>query len=178
MNIESVELKNEVVTIGDTAEKIERHDDWQTPDSIFDPLNAIFQFNVDAAASPDNTKCGEFFTEEMDALNHDWCFRFGRRTVVWCNPPYKDLAPWVQKAHDEACRGATVVMLIPNSRGRGWYKGIIIPAKQKGYCRTYSYGPGRISFVDPHPGAKRSNPKQDNLLVVFTPPMPEKWSLD
>lgn len=156
------------------ALKIERSDAWRTPDDIFKPLDQIFCFTLDAAADKENAKCAAFLTEEDNSLICDW-----QGNIVWCNPPYKNLRPWVQKANDEALKGAcTVVMLIPNSRGRGWYKEIIIPAKQAGYCRTYSYGPGRINFIDPNPGTKRSNPKQDNLLVVFTPPLPERWSLD
>lgn len=157
--------------------KIDRHDDWQTPDAIFHPLDDIFRFNVDAAADEDNAKCAVFYTEQVSAFDYDWRHDFGNMTSVWCNPPYKDIAPWLEKANEECKRGATVVLLIPNSRDTKWYHDIIVPAKKAGYCRTYSYR-GRIKFVDPNPGTRRQSPKQGNMLVVFTPPMPTEWSLD
>lgn len=159
-------------------QKIERHDDWETPESVFTPLHKIFHFELDAAATFENRKCTYWMgpgSNCPDALAED--AHWHRFTSVWLNPPYKDLTPWVQKANDEALKGCTVVMLIPNSRDTKWYHDIIVPAKRAGYCRTYSRC-GRIAFVDPHPGAKRQAPKQGNMLVVFTPPMPEEWAED
>ncbi len=154
--------------------KIERHDDWRTPDAIFKPLNAAFHFNLDVAADGDNAKTCEYIRAEDDALKQCWSDFDG--TVVWCNPPYKDITPWVKKADTECTRGTTIVMLLPNSRDTKWYHDIIVPAKRAGYCRTYSYR-GRIRFEDPHPAARQA-PKQGNMLVVFTPPLPECWALD
>ena len=70
-----------------------RHD-WQTPRSLFDPLNDEFRFTVDAAASPDNALLPCFWTPETDALNQDWS---GHR--VWCNPPYgREQRAFIEKA--------------------------------------------------------------------------------
>lgn len=162
------------------TEKIERHDDWRTPADIFDPLNTLFGFRLDAAADATNAKCAHFLTEDDDALALAWfstCVVRDIDPVVWVNPPYKDLRPWVEKAYQECLAGCTVVMLIPNSRDTRWYHDIIVPAKRDGYCRTYSYR-GRIRFEDPHPGAKRQAPKQGNMLLVFAPLLPSCWALD
>lgn len=168
-------LDDHGLTREDLDKPIERHDDWRTPDAIFGPLNAVFHFDLDAAADSDNAKTCEFINEHNDALKQSWADWSGAR--VWVNPPYKNLFPWVAKAALEARKGCTVVMLIPNSRDTKWFHHIIVPAKRAGYCRTYSYR-GRIRFDDPHPGAKRQAPKQGNMLLVFTPPMPDCWALD
>jgi phage N-6-adenine-methyltransferase len=86
--------------------------DRSTPRWIFDPLNGEWGFTLDAAASPRNAKCAEYFTKETDGLLRSWA---GHR--VWCNPPYRGLEAWVAKAWAEMraeCRG--VVMLIPANR--------------------------------------------------------------
>ena len=43
--------------------------DWETPQWLFDLLDAEFLFYIDLAASESNTKCRAFMT---DALNHRW----------------------------------------------------------------------------------------------------------
>jgi phage N-6-adenine-methyltransferase len=116
-----------------TDQKIARADNWGTPDEVYKPLDRVFNFSLDVAADQFNTKVPFFYAEEHNALELPW-----HKDICWCNPPYKDLRPWVQKAHDEALKGATVVMLIPNSRDTKWFHDIIVPAKKAGYCRTYS----------------------------------------
>lgn len=36
---------------------------------------------------------------------------------------------------------------------------------------------GRIAFDDPF-ALKRTNPKQDNMLVIWEPPLPAPWRFD
>ena len=39
-------------------------DYWETPQSLFDELNAEFNFTLDAAASDTNHKCKRYFTKK------------------------------------------------------------------------------------------------------------------
>lgn len=55
---------------------------WGTPDYIFDPLNEIFDFDVDVCATSKNTKCDFYINEEMNAHKTHW------GQMNWCNPPY------------------------------------------------------------------------------------------
>lgn len=83
--------------------------DWTTPRAFFDALNTEFHFTLDAAASPENALCPEFYTEADDGLAMSW-----RGHTVWVNPPYgRGIGKWIQKAAESAVLGATVVMLIP-----------------------------------------------------------------
>ena len=45
---------------------------WATPQSFFDQLNAEFHFNLDPCATPENAKCTQFFTKEIDGLRQNW----------------------------------------------------------------------------------------------------------
>jgi len=45
---------------------------WATPQSLFDELNAEFNFNLDPCAIPENAKCQRYFTPQVNGLNQDW----------------------------------------------------------------------------------------------------------
>lgn len=46
--------------------------DWETPQSLFDTLDGIFHFELDAAANDQNHKCAQYFTEQTDGLTARW----------------------------------------------------------------------------------------------------------
>ena len=72
-----------------------RKDDWQTPDWLFNALNARFAFTIDAACILSNCKVAGSLIYS-DGLFSDWG---GQR--VFCNPPFSQKALWIKKAHDE-----------------------------------------------------------------------------
>lgn len=45
-----------------------KEEKWATPQDFFDKLNDEFHFTLDAAASPDNAKCANYFTEDKMGL--------------------------------------------------------------------------------------------------------------
>lgn len=47
-------------------------DKWETPQDLYDRLNEIFCFNLDAAADETNHKCDRYFTEKEDGLSQSW----------------------------------------------------------------------------------------------------------
>lgn len=56
---------------------------WETPQKLFDELDAEFHFTLDAAASDENHKCARYFTQNDDGLRQNW-----EGETVFCNPPY------------------------------------------------------------------------------------------
>lgn len=83
--------------------------EWATPWELFRQLDAEFHFNLDPCSTHENAKCADHFTKTEDGFSQNWG---GKR--VFCNPPYgRELPKWIKKAHDEAEKGALVVMLIP-----------------------------------------------------------------
>jgi hypothetical protein len=46
--------------------------DWETPQELFERLDAVFHFQLDAAASAANTKCARFFDERNSCFLQPW----------------------------------------------------------------------------------------------------------
>lgn len=99
---------------------------WATPSSLFNELDNEFGFTCDVCALPENAKCKQFFTPEMDGLKQEWT------GVCWCNPPYgRKIGLWVEKAAKAEC---TVVMLLPARTDTRWF-------------HDYIYGYAEIRFI-------------------------------
>ena len=111
--------------------------EWETPIELFRELDAEFGFQLDAAASLDNTLCQHFYTAEMDALRFDWAWA----ESVFCNPPYgNQIGRWVEKGYEEAQNGATVVMLIPARTETRYWHDYVMRAAEIRFIR------GRLRF--------------------------------
>lgn len=115
-----------------------KSDEWETPHDLFDKLDKELHFDIDVCATPENAKCKRFFTKEQDGLKMPWV------GVCWCNPPYSNIAAWVQKARNEAKNGAYVVMLIPARTDTKWFHEHIY---ENGCCQ-YVFLKGRLMFLD------------------------------
>ena len=84
-------------------------DEYPTPIDLFNELNNEFKFDLDPCATEENHKCDDYFTKSVDGLTQSWT---GKR--VFCNPPYSNIAKWVEKAYRETREDDTlVVLLIP-----------------------------------------------------------------
>lgn len=96
---------------------------WETPQKRWNEWNKEFSFDLDAAASKENTKCKHFFTEEDNALIQNWYDPNNGIAVIWCNPPYgrSITGKWVKKFQEEANKGATVVALLPARTDTKWF---------------------------------------------------------
>lgn len=111
-----------------------------TPPEVFDPLNAEFGFTVDVAAERDNAKVCRYFSPDMDGLSQNW-----DGEVVWCNPPFSRIRPWVEKAW--ASHAHCVVMLLPANRTeQGWWQDLVEPFRGRGRL-TVRFLRGRIRFI-------------------------------
>ena len=125
---------------------------WATPQAFFDALDAEFNFTLDVCALPENAKCNNYYTPEMDGLARPWTGR------VWCNPPYgRTIGKWVRKARISVAVGAeVVVMLLPARTDTRWF-------------HDYIYGKAEIRFIKGRlkfGGAKNSAPFP-SMICVF-----------
>lgn len=128
--------------------------EWETPQDFFDKLDLEFRFTLDAAATPENAKCKQFYTQQDDALKLPWC------GVVWCNPPYgRVIGRFVQKGWEEAQQGATVVMLIPARTDTRYWHDYVMRAAEVRLLR------GRLYFK--RPGQERGRAPFPSAVVVF-----------
>lgn len=80
---------------------------WRTPDFVFQQLNDVFNFTVDAAATESNKKVDKFF---IDGLSSSW-----KGCRVFCNPPFSNKDDWILKANNEVNNNdcPIVVMILP-----------------------------------------------------------------
>ena len=149
----------------------DRTDDRRTPAAIFDVLHAEHGFTIDVAASAENAKLPRFFDRDSNGLAQSWTGE-----VVWCNPPYSDLASWVSKALYEVehgCRKA--VMLLPANRTeQRWWQDLIEPVRDRGLGVTTRNLRGRPKFEGPcgpivNPTQGGAQPPFGCVTVVFEP---------
>ena len=126
--------------------------EWETPQELFDSLDFWHHFTLDAAATPENTKCRKYFTAEDDALRQSWAGE-----TVWCNPPYgRQIGAWVEKAYAESRKpGTTVVMLLPARTDTAWFHDYALKGKVE-FLR------GRVKF-----GGAANNAPFPSILVIF-----------
>lgn len=121
---------------------------WETPQDLFEKYDAIYHFETDVCALPENTKCKRFFTPEMDGLKQEWT------GVCWCNPPYgRRIGAWVKKAAES---NANTVMLLPARTDTAWFHNYIYGKAEVRFIR------GRLKFGD----SKNSAPFP-SMIVIF-----------
>ena len=134
-------------------------DCWETPQELFDELNRKYNFDVDVCALPENAKCTNYFTPEIDGLKQEWI------GTCWMNPPYgRGIIDWVEKAAYTAKQGHTVVALVPVRTDARWFQN---------YClgREIHFIKGRLKF-----GGSKSNAPFGCCVVVFRPTLNDvKW---
>jgi phage N-6-adenine-methyltransferase len=129
-------------------------DDWETPQATFDALHAEFNFLLDVAANSINAKLPRFYAEKDDGLSRPWAKR------NWCNPPYSDLASWIQKASAEQKLGNLTAMLIPaRTDTRAFHAHVYNKPNVE-----IRFLKGRLKFV----GAQHSAPFP-SMVVIFQP---------
>ena len=123
---------------------------WETPQALFDELNAEFSFTLDVCALPTNAKCADYYTPDMDGLQQPWQGR------VWCNPPYgRQIGKWVEKAAN-AVESDVVVMLLPARTDTKWFHEYIYNRAEIRFLK------GRLKF-----GGGRSGAPFPSMVVVF-----------
>ena len=127
-------------------------EDWETPQALFDKLDAEYHFTLDPCATPENAKCKKFYTKEENGLTKSWAGE-----VVFCNPPYsRKIGEWVKKAAEEE---ADVVMLIPARTDTSWFHNYIYNKAEITFLR------GRLKFETG--GVPGNSAPFPSMLVYF-----------
>lgn len=151
-----------------------KNSSWETPKSLFDRLDKIFKFSLDAAANASNRLCPLFLTEEENALSTDWQaymqYFQAPTDTVFLNPPYgHGVLPWMRKVKQEYEKGLTVVVLVAARTDTkfhqiGWT-----------YARHFIFLYGRLHFtID---GIDQGPATFPSVLMVFSPRPWNLWPL-
>lgn len=138
-------------------------DEWSTPQDFFDQLNTEFAFQIDAAATAQNTKCGLWWEDALTAT--DWAI--GPNTRVWLNPPYSQGKAFVARAKQEAKKGCLVVCLIPSRTDtRMWHEHIWDNQQHQPRAGVeVRFVKGRLRF-----GGSANSAPFPSVVVIFRPP--------
>lgn len=129
-------------------------DEWMTPLWLFELLSQETSFDLDAAATDDNTLCDKWYTKEDDGLIQKW------QGNVFVNPPYSQMYKWVEKGCGEVLFGHAdrVVMLVAaRTDTRAWWNFI-----RYGEVR---FLPGRLKFE--HTDGARFSAPFPSAVVIF-----------
>lgn len=103
-----------------------------TPQSLVDQIAEQFgvDFILDLAASEENRKTADFISEFQNALVSNWkawleecdCDDLIPNRCAWLNPPFKSVAPWMEKCKIESAKGCKIISLTLSSLGSNWYR--------------------------------------------------------
>ena len=77
------------------------------------------------------------------------CTPTERGERVFCNPPYSDIRPWVEKAWIEAPQAELVVMLLPANRTEPtWWQELVEPFRDRPeQLLRVEFLKGRLRFI-------------------------------
>ena len=118
--------------------------EWETPQDLFDMLDAEFNFTLDPCASRKNKKCKKYFSIKTDGLSKKWS------GSVFMNPPYgQAIKHWIEKAYIESQsdRVNVVVCLIPARTDTRYWHDYVMKASEIRLIK----GRLRFSNKDPAP---------------------------
>tara|TARA_R110002126_G_scaffold133757_2_gene277846 strand:+ start:792 stop:1265 length:474 start_codon:yes stop_codon:yes gene_type:complete len=139
------------------------NDSWATPQNVYDNMNAEFDFVADMAASDYNHKHDIYWTENDSSLIINWDEHLNGG-FVWCNPPYSNISPWVDKAIAAQAQGVGTVMLVMADPSVKWF------AKAQKYAtETRFVTEGRIAFLNN--GVPQSGNEKGSVFFIFAPKM-------
>ncbi len=127
--------------------------EWETPQSFFDELDAEWHFTLDPCCTHANAKCAKHYTQAENGLAQDWSGEH-----VFLNPPFgREIHRWMKKAYRESLRGALVVCLVPARTDTTWWHAYAA----KGEVQFIK---GRLCF-----GGQANSAPFPSALVIFKP---------
>ena len=126
-------------------------DDWATPQDLWNKLNQMHSFDVDAAASQSNHLCANWYGLDHDNLNRrDGLNAHWDGQSVWINPPYgRIIAEWVKAAQRHADGGGAVVMRLPSRTDTRWFHDYCLPNEVEFIKGRLKFGDGKASAPFP-----------------------------
>ncbi|MDA3979554.1 DNA N-6-adenine-methyltransferase [Gallibacterium sp. AGMB14963] len=134
-------------------------DTYPTPLSVFNQIDAEFNFTIDGAALPQNTKLERYVTPEMDFLTYQL-----ENERIWINPPFSDPHSFIKRAVDlYENHNCLVVMLLPVDISTRWFSLVAEKATEIRFIVG-----GRIKFLNPETD-KWTDVCRGNHLAIFNP---------
>lgn len=155
-----------------TKTPIEHRDSLETPDYLIHRIAGFYGAEVDLACSESNQKLPfGLVSEKYDSLSVRWA-DYG--SIGFCNPPYSNISPWIEKAIVEATENDfETVFLIPTPNGDKW-------ADLLKNASSIEFITGRISFIDPITRQPKNGNNRGSCIALICPvglitKTPEMW---
>ncbi len=135
-------------------------DQWRTPPELYAWANRLIgPFDYDAACDRTNALARPLWTaagfEHKDSLSCAW----PAGALIWCNPPYSGIDPWVDSAI--GCNSVVAMLLMaPNGESRF----------AKLFANSHEiHIVGRIAFLNEDGRPDTGNPRGSSLFIVNPP---------
>ena len=164
----------------------QNRDDWQTPKSDFDQIAFLTTpskpFSVDACARAHNSRCVQFLFNALRpwlygvVLSRDCSItgdgNLGKDEIVFMNPPYSNIGPFLFQAWEYSQYGR-VVCLLPVTSLSCRYMDILDQQGGGGYTRVWKSGvtiyflTSRLQFINPKSLKPGCAPRGGSMLVVL-----------
>lgn len=136
--------------------------DYKTPADLYKPLlqlAGIKQFHLDVCCSEKNIPAlWHYIDGKHNGLIENW------HGYCFMNPPFKFTKFWVQKAVEEANKGAVVYSVLPADRlETKYYQEHILRNKK---C-LFAFLPGKVGFIVPGQELEDIKPSQKIMIAIF-----------
>jgi phage N-6-adenine-methyltransferase len=153
-------------TISTTKES--EKDCAQTPPWLYESIQEFLGvlFVLDVCANGATAKTGYYYSLEErgeDSLKLPWS------DTNFCNPPFSDIIPWIEKAKQEALLGNSTAMIFPDNTETRYSR------LAYDYADTVVHMPFRVNFLKPDgvpfldKKGNKQGPQFPCVLVWFTP---------
>ncbi|WRQ11935.1 N-6-adenine-methyltransferase [Serratia phage vB_SlqS_ZDD2] len=145
---------------------------WMTPKEVFNYFADLFDIVADVATNGDNSLHPNFITEEEDATANAWRpfleakypdLDLGGK-YVWCNPPFSNIKPFVERAIEAMKSDLGTVMLVPADTSTAWFA---LAGKECDTVRFLSVG--RIAFIRADTGKPTNGNNKGTAFFIFKP---------
>lgn len=123
-------------------------DTWLTPLNLIKDIGG--EFYLDPCAFPNHRTATHLISLPDDGLATQW---FGR---VWCNPPYSDVEPWLEKMLEHG----NGVALVFARMGTKWAQ------RQIPKCYAVQFLKRRVKFLKAD-GSEGNQPSCDSMLLYY-----------
>lgn len=136
-----------------------KSDEWTTPQDFFNKLHEEFNFEIDVAATEENSKCEIYIDRQQDALSTSWSISTEPKTC-WLNPPYSMCKEFIKKAYEESLKGNTIVALVPSRTDTKWFHEYVYnkPNVEVRFVK------GRLKF-----GNGKNSAPFPSMIIIFKP---------
>jgi len=135
--------------------KTAQSDEYETPDWLFQALDAEFGFTFDAAATQANAKC-KLFTSDIESGPPQITLP---SQVIFCNPPYSKIALFTTIVLGSR---AGWLMVLPNFTDRSWYRRLC-------YSSRVALRPFRRRVRFMLAGVVQGSPRFGTILAIVAP---------